>query len=137
MTIRVRWGRHNDTTVEDAEALRYLLDVISAQRGEADTGYVVQVTRGDGKDGVEWMNIGVGEQRSFLFWTVGGGWAGQPDIEPLTEDLWFDYGGVPTDYEPEQTRVLPEVAREAAVEYAATGTLTKAPVEFGDEYCPF
>jgi hypothetical protein len=51
-------------------------------------------------------------------------------------DIWFDLGGVPTEAEPMQTRVLPEVARAAAVEYAETGK-PSAALEFGAEYSPF
>src|SRR5262249_22582825 len=65
----------------------------------------------------------------FVFATVGPGGDGtQPGIEPWPEDINFDYGGTPTDYHPEETRVRSETARQAAPEYVRSGQPAGGPV---------
>lgn len=131
MSVRVQWGRQGNEVVGSPEELGSLLDRIAVERGEEDAGYRVSISRGED----DWLEIGLGERRSVVFWT-GGGWGGQPDVEPLEDDVWFDVGGVPTEAEPVQTRVMPEVACAAAVEYATTGKPGSGLI-FGDEYSPY
>jgi hypothetical protein len=90
--------------------------------------YVVTVTPADGLGPLpQGIQIGVGHpERSFVLWHgVDGGYGYQPELEQGPAGLRFDQGGQPIYPEPDDLRVLPSRAREAAREYVRTG---KRPV---------
>jgi hypothetical protein len=69
--------------------------------------------------------IGVGHpDRSFVDWLMPKGhrrYGLEPDVPPPPEPIAFDVYGNWHEHRPEQTRVTPAKAREAAREYVATG----------------
>jgi hypothetical protein len=123
MTYTVSTGRNEPQKVANADELDALLDALTEQ-AQVSGPVVVGIYR---QDGAHWsgMDIGIGHpERSFLFATGdAGGYGFEPGLEPWPEDISFDYGGTPTDYHPEETRVRPATARRAARDLVTTGRL--------------
>jgi hypothetical protein len=123
MMYTVNAGHTEPHEVADARELDALLDALTEQ-AEVSGPVVVGIYR---QDGTHWfgMDVGIGHpERSFLFATGDdGGYGFEPGLEPWPEDISFDYGGTPTDYHPEETRVRSVTARRAARELVTTGRL--------------
>jgi hypothetical protein len=126
--FRVRWDNGQRTElVETVAELDAVLDQIEHQRSSDGLPFMVDVTSTEARNqdfpvGLH-MSLGHPERARV-------DWAGPPkpstafqnDILPWDGELIeFSYGGLPTEEEPETVRVSPEVAREAAREFVATG----------------
>jgi hypothetical protein len=136
MTYLVSAGRDEPRQIADVDDLDALLDALAA-RAELSGPLVVGIYR---QDGEHWlgMDLGIGHpERSFLFATGDdGGYGCEQGVEPWPADIVFDYGGTPTDYHPEETRVRPATARQAARELVASGQLPSSVRWEGDGGVP-
>jgi hypothetical protein len=121
MAFVVSWGRGGQREITAAQELDPLLEE-AAEQARTSGPVVVSIYRHD--DG-HWvgMDIGVGHpERSFAFYNdTGGGYGFEASLELWADDIVFDYGGAPTEYHAEETRVRPAAALHAAREYVATG----------------
>jgi hypothetical protein len=119
--LTVQWDRQPPTTVVTTDELDTVLDAI------AGVGRPVMVDLFDPERDDPWgeralIQIGVGHpDRSFVMFDADSVWAVDPDTPPSRHAIWFDYGGTPTEYSPNRTRVTPETARQAAREFLARG----------------
>lgn len=128
MTVyQVQWGRGEPVTVASVEELDAVLDEVAGMTGDGNAPFAVSITEDeDGADpfGPVGLQVGFGHpSRGFVFWTGDeeGGYGREPGIGPHREGIGFDLGGQWTEYHPDETRVTPETARQAARHYVETG----------------
>jgi len=120
VTYLVTWSPDGERDVADVEGLQAVLDEVTARRERLVVGVYQQ------RDG-HWigMDFGVGhQQRSFVFFNAReGGYGVETDLPEWDGDIVFDFGGQGTDYHPEETRVRPATAIQAARQFVETGQL--------------
>jgi Immunity protein Imm1 len=128
MSYLVGWGRDDaqpggqyEVVVNDTDELDLVLDRIA----QAGVPQMVDIVPSDDAHPIPYgLQIGLGtNDRSFAvyFGEPAGGVGYDPDLPPAPASIRFDYGGEPTDYDPDQLRLTPEQVRQAAREYVATG----------------
>jgi hypothetical protein len=85
--------------------------------------HMVTVYPADGDPDGPSLQVGIGHpRRGFALWLgPDGGYGFDPALDPLDEELTFDYGGEPTDYGSYRTRLTAEQARHVAHEFVTTG----------------
>ncbi len=89
--------------------------------GPCGVAYGVQVHNSDASGSVM---VGIGHERSFVDWLDNSGAresGSDPDVPAWPEPIGFDLYGNWHEYEPDDTRVSSDTARQAAREYVATG----------------
>ena len=123
MTYLVTWGSDGERTVSTAEELSTVLDEVAPRRGKHGAPYLVGVYLDDGEEFPPGVEVGLGHpDRAFVFnLGPGGGYGYEPGLDAWPEDIVFDVGGQTADYHPDQTRLTPQAARQAALEYVRTG----------------
>lgn len=114
--------RGNEVPVTTLSELDAVLDQVASYAAARKLPYAVQVDKADAPGSVM---IGIGHpDRSFIDWLMPKGrrqYAFDPDIPEPAESTVFDVYGEWHEHEPEESRVRPEAAREAAREYLRTG----------------
>lgn len=124
VTYRMGWGRGNRCEVATADALDAVLDRVETQRSPDGVPFKVDIVRDDPDGFPVGLQLGIGHNdRSFVLYIgdPASGYAYEAALELWPDDLVFDYGGQPTEYLPEETRVTPAMAREVARVYVRTG----------------
>jgi hypothetical protein len=116
---------HHRLMVSTGAELDAVLDRVQ-QRGVPQ---MVELYHSDDPNAPAWqtagLQVGLGHgERAFVWFTDGAGAAFgyEDDLAELAHPITFDYGGVPTSYTSEQTRVRPVTARKAAHEFLRGGT---------------
>jgi hypothetical protein len=129
-TYEIAWGVDDSQPtgqpvrlVNSAAELDTVFDEIAA-----DGQHMVTIYPANGDLNGPSLQVGIGHpKRGFVLWLGPDmGYGFDPALEPLDEELTFDYGGEPTDYAPDRTRVTAEQARQAAHEFVATGERTRS-----------
>jgi hypothetical protein len=114
--------RGNEVLVSTVDQLDRALDRVAAQANAEKLPYAVQVHRSEAPGSIM---IGIGHpQRSFIDWLMPKGHREYGYVEGVaawSEPIGFDVYGEWHEHEPEQVRVVPATAREAAREYVRTG----------------
>lgn len=106
--------------------LDHVLDRVEQLRSTDGLPFLITVTQlGSGDGVIEYgLQIGVGHPHRSRLLYVGppaGGFAYNPDTPPWDSDISFDFGGIPTEDDPNHTRLTPNLARQAARQYVDTG----------------
>ena len=114
--------RGSEVDVSTVAELDAVLDRVAAHAAAKGVPFAVQVDREDSAGSVM---IGVGHpQRSFIDWLMDEGhrsFGSEPDMPAAAASVVFDVYGEWHEHPPEQSRVSPAVALEAAREYVRTG----------------
>jgi hypothetical protein len=114
--------RGNEVQVSTVDELDRALYQVAEQAAAEKLPYAVQVYRPDATGSVM---IGIGHpERSFIDWLMPKGhreYGYLADIDAWGEPIGFDVYGEWHEHEPEQARITPATAREAAREYVRTG----------------
>ncbi|WP_433532223.1 Imm1 family immunity protein [Micromonospora sp. CA-263727] len=127
--MKVTWtydrGDHRDNheaDLTDPAALEALLREIH-QAGEPVVVTIFSDVTDDPDDLPPGIQIGLGHTiHAFAVHIAdGGGYLGDPTVQPLDEGLHFDLGGVPTEYAVEQLRLRPDTAIQVAGTFLKTG----------------
>ena len=127
MVYTVEWSINPETggcherQVFTGGELDELLDRIERDRGQGASPVVVTLYRPD--EDSAGLQIGIGHPyRGFaLMIEHGGGYAHQLDLPEFLGPVDFDYNGQLTSYRPDQLRITPAEARNAAGKYLSTG----------------
>ncbi|GIL32038.1 Imm1 family immunity protein [Actinocatenispora comari] len=129
MTYTVSWGADDDHPsgqhVVEVATPGDLDDALNALDASGQL-FVVDIYRSDDEHDIPFgLQLGIGHpERSFVIYLgdqPAAGLAVDRSLPEWPEDITFDYGGEPTDYHPNQTRVTSRQARDAAREYMQTG----------------
>ncbi len=134
MRFVIGWGRDDDlpdgqprVPVANVEELDRVLDRLEHERGVDGASYLVEIADEDSGDGfiTYHLQIGLGHPERASLHFIGepaGGIGYEPGLAPWTGGtVTFDENGEPAEYGPDQMRVSPKVAREAAREWVRTG----------------
>lgn len=125
MTFAVKCARQARTLVGDATELDAVLDQVTTAAAGSDHPHVVSIypTEHDG-DWPPTLQVGLGHpHRAAAHWisATNAGTGYDPAIPPWPQPISFDLGGVATELPPDDTRLTPDTARQAAREYVRTG----------------
>jgi hypothetical protein len=126
--VIVEWATdHGDAPRQNhREAVETEADLDAVLDGIQNRGIpqMVDLFPADESDTPAWestgLQIGLGHpSRAFVWFSDGTGadFGYEPELAPVAEEITFDYGGVPTGYDPTRTRVSPATARRAAREF--------------------
>jgi len=121
----IKWARQPHTLVKDVAELDTVLDQVTETAAATGHPHVVSIYPAD-HDG-DWpstLQLGVGHpERAAAHWisATEAGTGYEPHVPPWSAPIGFDLGGVATELPAEDTRLTPQVAREAAREYVRTG----------------
>lgn len=114
--------RGRKATVSTETELDAVLDQVAVESAAKGIAFAVQINRAASPGAVM---IGVGDPgRSFVDWLMDKGhrlYGHEPGVAAGADPVAYDVYGNFHEHPPEQSRVTPAVAREAAREYVRTG----------------